>query len=309
METFENALKSSDLSTIRRIPKADLHNHCLLGIKLEKIREISGIAVEPFRYQGNGIRDINGWITEHYAPVLRIQGMFEQLVEASFRQAQEDGVVLLEMSVDVSFGPLYGIPAGKIVETLRNVHQKVAPGITFRPCLGFPRSFSLRKLLRYFEAYAGFDYFSSIDLYDDEFAQPVGNFRELYRYARQAGLRCTAHTGEFGTAEMVREAVDTLNLDAVQHGIAAASSPEVMKWLADRKIPLNICPTSNLVLKRVDSYAAHPIRILYDHGVNVTINTDDITLFGQGVSEEYLHLYKAGLFSAEELDKIRENQY
>jgi len=215
METFENALKSSDLSTIRRIPKADLHNHCLLGIKLEKIREISGIAVEPFRYQGNGIRDINGWITEHYAPVLRIQGMFEQLVEASFRQAQEDGVVLLEMSVDVSFGPLYGIPAGKIVETLRNVHQKVAPGITFRPCLGFPRSFSLRKLLRYFEAYAGFDYFSSIDLYDDEFAQPVGNFRELYRYARQAGLRCTAHTGEFGTAEMVREAVDTLNLDAV----------------------------------------------------------------------------------------------
>ena len=83
------------------------------------------------------------------------------------------------------------------------------------------------------------------------------------------------------------------------------SSPEVMKWLADREVPLNICPTSNLVLEQTSSYASHPIRILFDHGVKVTVNTDDVTLFNQGVSEEYLNLYQAGLFSVEELEGIR----
>ncbi|MFH1160755.1 MAG: adenosine deaminase [bacterium] len=305
MEPFVHALCSSDLSLIRSVPKTDLHNHCLLGVRLEKIRELSGVALEPFHYEGNGIRDINRWISEQYAPLLRVPGMFEKIVEASFQQALEDGIVLLEMSIDVSFGHFYGIPAGQIIETLRNAHWKVAPGITFRPCLGFSRSMSVRQLLRYFEPYAGLNFFYSIDLYDDEYAQPVRNFRELYRFARETGLKCTAHAGEFGTAEMVREAVETLELDAVQHGIAAASSPEVMNWLAEREIPLNICPTSNLILQRVQSYAAHLIRILYDHGVRVTINTDDVTLFNQGVSEEYLNLYQAGVFTAEELEGIR----
>jgi len=97
-----------------------------------------------------------------------------------------------------------------------------------------------------------------------------------------------------------------LELDAVQHGIAAASSEEVMKWLADRKIPLNICPTSNVVLERVRSIDTHPARMLFDRGVKITINTDDITLFNQSVSEEFLLLYAENLFSARELDEIRQ---
>ena len=77
-----------------------------------------------------------------------------------------------------------------------------------------------------------------------------------------------------------------------------------MKWLADNKIQLNVCPTSNIKLKRVRSYKSHPIRILFDHGVRVTINTDDALVFGDGVSEQYLKLYQAGVFTTEELDVI-----
>ena len=302
---FSQALVQGDLDRMRSVPKADLHNHCLLGMKIETIRELSGMKVEPFRYKWNGIRDINRWIGREYTPVIRVPGMFEKLAEASFRQALADGIVLLEMSMDVSFGHLYNIPAEQIAATLQSAHQRIGTAITFRPCLGFPRSLSVRQMLRYFEPYIELGYFRSIDLYDEEYAQPVQNFRELYRYAKKAGLRCTAHTGEFGTAEMVRESVETLELDAVQHGIAAASSPDVMKWLADRKIPLNICPASNIALGLVPSYAGHPVRILFDHGVKVTISTDDIALFGQGVSDEYLHLYKAGVFSVGELEEIR----
>jgi len=83
--------------------------------------------------------------------------------------------------------------------------------------------------------------------------------------------------------------------------------PEVMKWLSRNGISLNVCPESNISLKRVKSYKTHPIRILFDHGVNVTVNTDDVMLFNAGNSEQYLKLYKSGLFSAEDLDVIRMN--
>jgi hypothetical protein len=77
--------------------------------------------------------------------------------------------------------------------------------------------------------------------------------------------------------------------------------------LADHGIRLNVCPTSNVLLGRVESIATHPIRRLYDAGVKVTVNTDDALVFGRSVSEEFLELYRAGVFSAAELDIVRRN--
>jgi adenosine deaminase len=78
----------------------------------------------------------------------------------------------------------------------------------------------------------------------------------------------------------------------------------VMRFLADNRIRLNICPTSNVLLGRVESLAEHPIRKLYDAGVKVTVNTDDVLVFGQSVSDEFLNLYRAGLFGAAGLDEL-----
>ena len=114
-----------------------------------------------------------------------------------------------------------------------------------------------------------------------------------------------AHVGEFGSADDVLEAVDTLELHEVQHGIAAAESPYAMRWLADHRIRLNVCPTSNVMLGRVENIRRHPIRQLYDQGVPVTINTDDLLIFDQSVSQEYLNLHRCGLMTAEELNEIR----
>ncbi len=116
-----------------------------------------------------------------------------------------------------------------------------------------------------------------------------------------------AHAGEYGSASSVREAVEILELQEVQHGIRAAASPEIMKWIAENNITLNVCPTSNVRLCRAESIKKHPIRKLFDHGIRVTINTDDLLVFDQSVSEEYLNLYREGVFSVEELEIIRLN--
>ena len=80
-----------------------------------------------------------------------------------------------------------------------------------------------------------------------------------------------------------------------------------MRFLANNQIRLNIFPTSNVMLGQVENLAAHPIRDIYDAGVRVTVNTDDVLIFGQGASEEFLDLYRAGALGAAELDEVRAN--
>jgi adenosine deaminase len=304
---FSDSLVTRNLEKLRSVPKSDLHNHGMMGGRLRTMEKFYGIKMERFKAGKKGILGINEWIVNVYRPMLERPFIFENAMKAAFMQAKHDGVTILEMSIDINMGRLLNISPAKIVETLENVHKSIAPGIDFRPELGFNRTFSVRSLFSAFEPYLDLSYFKAIDLYDDESAQPLKNFSELFRFAKKQGYRCKAHAGEFGDAESVREAVEILGLDAVQHGIGAAGNPEVMKWLSDQKIPLHTSPVSNIGLKRVKSYQTHPIRILYDHGVKVTINTDDVMLFDKGNSEQFLKFYICGLFSASELDEIRKN--
>jgi adenosine deaminase len=302
-----DSLDKNYMKKLRSVPKSDLHNHGMMGGRLKMMEKLCGAKLGKFKAGEKGIHEINRWIINVYRPLLEETGIFEKAMKAAFLQAKHDGVTVLEMSIDIYMGKLLNISPPGIVETLDRIHKSIAPEIEFRPELGFNRSFSVRSLLSAFEPYLGLSYFKAIDLYDDEAAQPVRNFFELFRFAKKQGYRCKAHAGEFGDAESVREAVEILELDAVQHGIGASESKDVMKWLADLEIPLHISPVSNIALKRVKSYQTHPIRILYDHGVKVTVNTDDVMLFDKGNSEQYLKLFNCGLFSAEELDEIRMN--
>jgi adenosine deaminase len=307
--TFSDALRTNDLAAIRNFKKADLHNHCLLGGKRSVLEGHFGKKFGRFRAKKRGIGDLNRWIDEEFRPYFDLPGAFEKAIEAAFIQARHDGVTRLEMSMDAYIPTMFNVSAGRIVAALKHYHQEVAPAIDFLPELGFARQLPAETLQSCFESFAGFGYFRSIDLYDDEFAQPVRNYQSLYRSARKLGMKCKAHAGEFGTADSVKEAVETLELDAVQHGIGAAGSPEVMKWLAQHRIPLNVCPACNIRLKRVKSYKVHPIRILADNGVMVTIGTDDALIFGVGNSEQYLKLFRSGTLSADQLEEIRKNGF
>ena len=113
------------------------------------------------------------------------------------------------------------------------------------------------------------------------------------------------HVGESGTAEDVKAAVELLGLQEVHHGIGAASSKEVMKLLADKNIQLNVCPSSNVMLGYAKDYKTHPLRTLFENGVKITINTDDLLILDSSIENEYLLLFQAGTLSAEQLNEIR----
>jgi adenosine deaminase len=304
---FIKALESNDVDLMAKIPKSDLHNHSELGSRIDFLEQWCGKKIIRPPKKMQTFFDFEEYLDKTFDEFLKREGFFEHTKTATFQQAKDDGVKVLQISIDTRFYKVTDSDGRGITEIVKEVHRQVASEISFMPQLGLDRKHNLKQLLYEAELLLETGYFRSIDLYGDELFGDIENFIPLYRKAKNKGMVLTAHAGEYGCAESVRRAVELLELDQVQHGIAASDSEDVMKWLADNKIILNVCPTSNVMLCRVESIEKHPIRKLFDNGVKVTVNTDDLMVFNQSVSDEYFNLYHAGVLGAEALDEIRQN--
>jgi adenosine deaminase/aminodeoxyfutalosine deaminase len=135
---------------------------------------------------------------------------------------------------------------------------------------------------------------------------PAAGFAEAYRYARGAGLRLTAHAGETDGPDSIRAAL-AIGAERIGHGIRAVDDPSLVAELRDRGIPLEVCITSNVCTGAVPDLASHPVRILFDAGVPITLNTDDPGMFACTLASEYALAARQFGFTETELDVIRAN--
>ncbi|CAH1194101.1 Adenine deaminase [Paenibacillus auburnensis] len=302
---FIEALANHSLDALRRIPKSDLHNHAGRGGNIKYIGDWVNTTILPPSSKFGSLGEMQQWFVSHVKSLCPgIQGYLKR-VEASFVQATDDGIERLALSYGIDeIDALGGMEA--FIHTMDGFSHQYAPQTQFLPELAFDSRSNVDEALDRLDEILSYHWFKSVDICGPELAQPIRNFRPLYRRAKTAGLVLRAHSGEFGTADDVMEAVEELELHEVHHGIAAAHSLQVMNWLAGHRITLHVCPTSNVMLGRTEDYSTHPIRALYDAGIPVTLNTDDLLIFNQSVSEEYLNLYSSGLMSANELNDIRE---
>jgi adenosine deaminase len=304
---MQAALARGDLEALRRFPKSDLHNHFFLGGNRALVSEWAGHDIAPLDRKLASMAEMHEWVQSRFGRLFAGARGRLKAFEATLVQAKLDGVTRLDTGETVWAITLNNNSAAALTEALKGTHARVAPDVEWIAQLDVARQVEVPIQIRRLAPFLELGFYRTLDMSGDELAQPVEAFKPLYRMAKQAGLRLKAHVGEWGDADSVRRAVEELELDEVQHGIAAAESKAVMRFLADHRIRLNVCPTSNVMLGRVEKLAAHPIRTLYDAGVRVTVNTDDILMFGQSVSEEFLNLYCAGVFNAAELDQIRLN--
>lgn len=303
IEEFKTHLTNYNIVGLSSIPKSDLHNHAGAGGNVNYVASRANIEISPPPDVFESLSHMYNWFKEN----IKIHCTYLSRLEASFVQASEDNIHVLAMSFETDEeNKIGGMDISLFIQTINNFNKQLAPQTTFLPELTFNRACNVESAYSRLDEILSYNWFKSVDICTDEFSQPIKNFIKIYRKAKDSGLRLKAHVGEFGTADAVMEAVEELELDEVHHGIAAANSPYIMRWLADHKIQLNICPSSNIMLGIVKSYDSHPIRKLYDYGIPVTINTDDLLIFNQTASQEYLNLFKAGLMTAEELNDIRE---
>ena len=308
MQDFIDALKQKNLKKLRSIPKADLHNHFVLGGNRDYLYKKTGKIIEPLTRSLSSMDEMHTWNEKNIGADFNNSEMRRLLIKAAFQQAKYDGVTILEIGEDVwGLNEYFHNDINELIDAFKSAQSEIAPEIELRLQIGLSRHCPVDYLEECLSKFWGNESFYSIDLYGDELAQPIENFKGIYRRAKKEGIRLKAHVGEWGSARDVRTAVEELELDEVQHGIAAVNDKSVVRFLADNRIRLNITPTSNLMLGRVENMANHPIRELYRNGVNVTINSDDVLIFGSDVSKEYLRLYEVGCLTAEELDEIRIN--
>jgi adenosine deaminase len=302
---FCSALQSGDLSAIQRVPKSDLHNHSILGTRLGNVEHWLG---RTLPHPPKRMASLDAMITfahqELYPHTDTLAG-FRFTAQSALQDAREDGVTVLEMSLDVRFISLFQNDPDDFFAFIADLVDTNKEHIDFRPEIGMSKDRFDPEQLRLAHLCIRSGVFQSIDLYGNETAQLPDAYREIYADARKLGLKLKAHAGEFSGPEYISETLDILHVDEIQHGIASATSQPLMQRLQREGIRLNVCPSSNVALGVVDDIAHHPIRVLVDNGVSVTINTDDLMIFDQSVSQEYLLLYQSGVLTAEELDQIR----
>jgi adenosine deaminase len=302
---FQAALEGNDLDAIRACPKGDLHLHAIGGGNREFLRERTGRDVAPLDGVLGSLPEMDAWMKARAGDMFAGAAGRALAFEATFVQARCDGVVRVEVGEDVWGITLRNNSAAAVWTMLLDAHERGAPEVEWIPQMGISRHCPVAAIEWWMAPMLELGVFKTMDMSGDELARPIEIFKPIYRKAQAAGLKLKAHVGEFGTADDVWRAVELLELDEVQHGIAAAESPAVMRMLADAGVRLNICPTSNLKLGRVARMEDHPIRRLFDAGVRVTVNTDDVLIFGSSLSQEFLALFQAGVFTAAELDEIR----
>lgn len=301
---FYEGLTEGNTEKLLSVPKSDLHNHSSKGCRRVWLEEKLGRKLEAPPERFGGLDGMHEWFTENIKPYCRGSEALILRWEGSFIEAKRNNIKRLSMNFGAADIELVG-GMDVFTKLIEGFHKKHCPDTFFEPEITYPSLCDLELEVGRIEKYISTGFFKTIDVCGGEDIRPFEDFKPLYRKAEEYHLIKRMHVGESGSAEDVRKAVEVLGLDEVHHGIGAATSAEVMKFLADNDIQLNVCPSSNVMLGYAPSYKEHPIKALYENGVKVTINTDDLLLFDSSIENEYLLLYRAGVLSAEQLNDIR----
>lgn len=301
---FCEALIENDREKLLQIPKSDLHNHSTKGCRRSWLEEQLNLSLPKPPERLDGLVGMQEWFTTLIKP--HCSGIERGILrwEGAFAEAKRNHITRLSMNFVASEIDLLG-GMDEFRRIIAGFHQKYCPDTVFEPEITYASFCNVEQEADKIDEYISNGFFKSIDICGGENVQPFEAYLPLYRKAEQYHLTKKMHVGEIGSAEDVRRAIEVLGLGEIHHGINAVTSNEVMRLLADNKIQLNVCPSSNVILGYAANYKDHPIKILYENGVKVTINTDDLLIFDSSIENEYLLLYQSGTLSAEQLDDIR----
>ena len=189
-----------------------------------------------------------------------------------------------------------GVAFDSVVGGIRRALQEAERelGITHRLILCFLRHLSAEEAMRTLEQALPFgDVIAGVGLDSSESGHPPAKFAAVFDRARRAGLLAVAHAGEEGPAAYISEALDLLHVRRIDHGVRCEEDPELVRRLVRERVPLTVCPLSNIRLRVFDRMEAHNLKRLLDLGVCVTVNSDDPAYFGGYLLENYLAVQQA----------------
>ena len=290
---------------IRGIPKAELHLHLEGTLEPEMLLELgrrNGVplpcaSAEECRAAYH-FDDLQHFLDLYYAgvAVLVTERDFYDLTMAYLRRVAADGA----RHVEVFFDPQSHVPRGvafaDVVGGIRRAldEGERALGITWRLIMCFLRDQPQTSAFEMLERALPYrDVIAGVGLDSAEAGHPPSDFAEVFARAREAGFATVAHAGEEGPAEYVTEALDLLHVTRIDHGVRAVDDPALQRRLVRERIPLTMCPLSNLELQVTPDLAQHPLKRLLDAGLRVTVNSDDPAYFDGYLADNYAAAQRA----------------
>jgi adenosine deaminase len=306
---------------IRRIPKAELHIHIEGSLEPELMFELAsrnevhlrhGSVVELRR--AYDFVDLQSFLNIYYegARVLCKARDFYDLTTAYVRRAAEDNVRHAEIFFDPQTHTQRGVPFETVVEGitagLRDARSN--NDISTLLILCFLRDQSAAAAMTTLEQALPFrDQIVAVGLDSAERGHPPAKFAAVFARARAEGFRTVAHAGEEGPPAYVREALDVLEVSRIDHGVRCEEDPALVAELVARRMPLTVCPISNVKLRVFPSLEKHNLRRLLASGLCVTINSDDPAYFGGYISENFLAVQHALGLTREEIRRLARNSF
>ncbi|MER5489520.1 adenosine deaminase [Streptomyces sp. NPDC002812] len=229
--------------------------------------------------------DLQSFLDLYYAlmDVLRTEQDFADLADAYLARAAAQGVRHAEIFFDPQAHLKRGVELGTVVEGLWRAlgRSEQNHGVSTQLILCFLRDESADSALRTLRAAEPWlDRITGVGLDSAEVGHPPAKFREVFRAAADLGLRRVAHAGEEGPPQYITEALDVLGVERIDHGLRCMEDPALVDRLVRERIPLTVCPLSNVRLHTVASLAEHPLPAMLDAGLVCTVNSDDPAYFG-----------------------------
>ena len=309
------------LELIRALPKAELHVHIegtfepelMFAIAQRNHIDIPYQTVEDVR-QAYNFHNLQSFLDIYYAGarVLVHEQDFYDLAWAYFEKCAEDYVVHTEMFFDPQTHTERGVAFATVINGLQRAcdDAQTKLGISSHLIMCFLRHLSEEAAFETLaQALPYKDQIIAVGLDSSEVGHPPAKFERVFAQAREAGFLIVAHAGEEGPAEYVWEALDLLKVNRVDHGVRSEEDPILMQRLIAEKMPLTVCPLSNLKLCVVNDMAEHNIRRLLQQGVHVTVNSDDPSYFGGYMNANFVAITEALNLSIAELKKLAQNSF
>jgi adenosine deaminase len=306
---------------IEVIPKAELHLHIEGTLEPELLFALAARNGVPLRFptvealrRAYDFADLQSFLDLYYegTGVLRREQDFDDLAWAYLERAAAQGVRRAEIFFDPQAHTERGVPLAVVLDGLEAALRRARErfGLSAALILCFLRHLGPDAAGRALDGALPFrDRIAGVGLDSSEAGYPPRDFVRVFERAREAGLRAVAHAGEEGPPEYIREALDLLRVERIDHGVRCVEDPQLVDRLAAERVPLTICPLSNVRLRVVPDLAAHPLKRLLDRGLFVTVNSDDPAYFGGYVAENFRGAAGALGLGRDDVTRLAQNSF
>src|SRR5580704_10008695 len=303
------------------LPKAELHLHIEGTLEPElafKLAARNGVSlsyrdVEALR-GAYSFSDLGSFLDLYYEcmAVLRTAEDFADLASAYLARARADGVTRVEMFFDPQVHLSRGVPLTEVIGGLRTAADRSAaaggPHVGLIPCFLRDRGpDDAAKTLEELAPHAG--QLLAVGLDSAEVGYPPADFAPVFDAARGLGLHTVAHAGEEGPPDYVWQALDLLGVERIDHGVRCLEDRSLVRRLETDRIPLTVCPFSNVKLRVVDTLEQHPLATMLDQGLRATVNSDDPAYFGGYVGDNRAGVARALALDDEVVVQLARNSF